>query len=177
MADRIIQTETLTAIGNAIRAKTGGSALITPEDMPTEIASISGGGGGSSYEMKLLYETAPTTEQVSAIKVDFTSDMLGYDFYRVALLGRFAKNPYPYVGFNTETNNRYLNAWSSTSVGSSHFECFLLKAENTYFASIGASTVAITGNPSYFHARSYSADGYFNTGFVVQIWGCNYENS
>ena len=177
MADYLIHDSTLEDIADAIRSKTGGSSLIAPEDMPTEIASISGGGGGSSYEMKLLYETAPTTEQVSAIKVDFTSDMLGYDFYRVALLGRFAKNPYPYVGFNTETNNRYLNAWANTSVGSSHFECFLAKAENNYFASIGANAGAITGNPSYFHARSYSADGYFNTGFVVQIWGCNYENS
>lgn len=45
MADRLIQTGTLTDIADAIRAKTGGSSLIAPEDMPTEIASISGGGG------------------------------------------------------------------------------------------------------------------------------------
>lgn len=138
------------------------------------LPDYAGGGGGG---MKLLHETAPLTEQVSAIKVDFIQDMLGYDFYRIVLLGTFSKNPYPYVGFNTETSNRYLNAWTDTAQVSSHWECFLEKAENNYFASLGAYTSSITGNPSYFHARPYSADAYFNTGFVVQIWGCMNENS
>lgn len=39
-------TDKLTAIANAIRAKTGKSGSLTLDDMPTEIASISGGGGG-----------------------------------------------------------------------------------------------------------------------------------
>lgn len=45
MAVRKINESTLTDIADAIRAKTGGSALINPEDMPTEIASIETGGG------------------------------------------------------------------------------------------------------------------------------------
>lgn len=44
MAVRKINESTLTAIGNAIRSKTGGSTLINPEDMATEIDSISSGG-------------------------------------------------------------------------------------------------------------------------------------
>jgi hypothetical protein len=44
MADRLIQTGTLTDIADAIRAKTGKSATMTPLEMPTEIASIIGGG-------------------------------------------------------------------------------------------------------------------------------------
>ena len=43
-----IDGQYLTDIANAIRAKTGGIASITPEDMPDEIASISGGGGGTA---------------------------------------------------------------------------------------------------------------------------------
>ena len=43
MAEYIIQDTTLTAIGDAIRAKTGGTELITPENMPTEIESIQSG--------------------------------------------------------------------------------------------------------------------------------------
>lgn len=39
-----IQKTTLDDIGDAIRAKTGGSALIAPGDMPTAISNISGGG-------------------------------------------------------------------------------------------------------------------------------------
>lgn len=42
-------TDTFQAIANAIRAKTGKSDTMTPAEMPTEIASISGGGGGSGY--------------------------------------------------------------------------------------------------------------------------------
>ena len=38
-----IQKTTLDAIGDSIRAKTGKSALIPPDDMPEEIESISGG--------------------------------------------------------------------------------------------------------------------------------------
>lgn len=43
MADYLIHDSTLEDIADAIRSKTGGSSLIAPEDMPTEIASISSG--------------------------------------------------------------------------------------------------------------------------------------
>lgn len=39
-------TDKLSAIGNAIRAKTGGTELLTLDAMPNEIASIQTGGGG-----------------------------------------------------------------------------------------------------------------------------------
>ena len=38
-----IEESTLSAIGNAIREKTGESALLSPLDMPAEISKISGG--------------------------------------------------------------------------------------------------------------------------------------
>lgn len=40
-----IEESTLSAIGDAIRGKTGESALLSPLDMPTAIGGISGGGG------------------------------------------------------------------------------------------------------------------------------------
>ena len=43
MAKYFIQDTTLTNIADAIRAKTGGTDSITPENMPTEIASITTG--------------------------------------------------------------------------------------------------------------------------------------
>lgn len=43
MGIRKINESTLTAIGNAIRGKTGGSALINPEDMADEIENIPSG--------------------------------------------------------------------------------------------------------------------------------------
>ena len=46
MANVFIEESTMTAIGDAIRAKTGGTAGILPANMPAEIASITTGGGG-----------------------------------------------------------------------------------------------------------------------------------
>ena len=40
MAEYLIQDTTLTAIGDAIRNKTGNTETITPENMPTEIQGI-----------------------------------------------------------------------------------------------------------------------------------------
>ena len=48
-------TDKLSAIGNAIRAKTGGTELLTLDAMPNEIASIeTGGGGGIQVEPMVL---------------------------------------------------------------------------------------------------------------------------
>lgn len=46
MPKLFIEESTLTSIGDAIRSKTGKTALIPTLDMPTEIRSISGGSGG-----------------------------------------------------------------------------------------------------------------------------------
>ena len=46
MAKLFIEDTTLSAIGDAIRSKTGSSDLIAPLDMPTAIGSITTGGGG-----------------------------------------------------------------------------------------------------------------------------------
>ena len=50
MAKVFIQETTLTAIGDAIRSKTGKTELIDPANMSTEIASITTGGGGGLPE-------------------------------------------------------------------------------------------------------------------------------
>lgn len=47
-------TEKLTNIGNAIRAKTGKTDLLTLDEMPTEIQSISGGGGDNSVLLSMV---------------------------------------------------------------------------------------------------------------------------
>lgn len=52
--DYLIQSETLSAIGDAIRAKTGKSEMITPENMAAEISAISGGGSGEQKLIELL---------------------------------------------------------------------------------------------------------------------------
>lgn len=56
MSTYLINSGTLDDIADAIRAKTGGSANITPLEMPEEIASISGGGHGvvTKYKKVLI---------------------------------------------------------------------------------------------------------------------------
>ena len=54
MSKYVVDESSLTAIGDAIREKTGSTALIPLANMPTEIASISGGGGGIEVEPIVL---------------------------------------------------------------------------------------------------------------------------
>ena len=68
-------TDKLTAIGDAIRSKTGGSDLLTLDEMPQEIQSIQTGGGG---------DTALADSILSGTATSYSSDTLvklkGYSF-------------------------------------------------------------------------------------------------
>lgn len=59
----LLTLDTLTAIANAIRAKTGRSSLITPNNMPSEIASIA---SGTTTEVTLDYNWEYETGTVTA---------------------------------------------------------------------------------------------------------------
>ena len=54
MANVLIEETTMTAIGNAIREKTGKTDLILPVDMPTEIGSIESGGSEINNQDKTI---------------------------------------------------------------------------------------------------------------------------
>lgn len=56
MSKYVIDNETLSSIGNAIRSKTGKSDLIAPGNMPAEIESIKGGGETPFSEITLSEE-------------------------------------------------------------------------------------------------------------------------
>ena len=55
MSKVVINETTLTAIGDAIRAKTGGTDLIAPGDMPTQISGIETGSGGGEEGYELFH--------------------------------------------------------------------------------------------------------------------------
>lgn len=55
-------TDTFSDIADAIRAKTGSSATMTPAQMPTEIASISGGGGDGYIKQVIKSSIQEVTE-------------------------------------------------------------------------------------------------------------------
>lgn len=60
MSNYVIQDTSLVNIANAIRSKTGESALLTPAEMVAAINSITTGGGSSSgwIKRKEFYETS-----------------------------------------------------------------------------------------------------------------------
>lgn len=68
-------TDKLSAIGVAIREKTGKSDLLTLDQMPTEIASITtgGGGGGDTTFLKNMLEGTLTEIKESDIPADVTT--------------------------------------------------------------------------------------------------------
>lgn len=55
MSKVFIEESTLTAIGDSIRAKTGGTELIAPLDMPSEIDGIETGGGNDPTNEELTF--------------------------------------------------------------------------------------------------------------------------
>lgn len=68
MAVRKINESTLTAIGNAIRSKTGGSALINPEDMASEIDSIQTGGSSIANGIEIVdYYANGKIKEINAV--------------------------------------------------------------------------------------------------------------
>jgi hypothetical protein len=161
MAEHLIQSETLDEIADAINAKTGGSAAMTPAEMVTAIGSISGGGG------RTLLADYTASEDVSAIQIDFTQAMQGYDLYEILFTGTFNKQPYPYVGVNTSTNTSYLNGFNSNH----NWGCFIGKINNQYGVFFGSRVGYPISELQYFHTRVYVADAFFMAGFNIKIWG------
>ena len=79
MSKYVIDSETLTDIADAIRAKTGDSASMTPLEMPDEIASISGGGGAGYYniasgDIYALFDQYATENGMTKIDVTIPTD-------------------------------------------------------------------------------------------------------
>lgn len=72
MANVYLQDSTLTAIGDAIRSKTGKLDKILPKDMPAEIEGISGGGGGSKFTVTCADSSTGTGEHEGGELVELT---------------------------------------------------------------------------------------------------------
>lgn len=90
MAKYTIEDTTLIAIADSIRAKTGNTDAITPENMPTEIESIETGGG---------------TEEFVGIK--FSDFAGGYSTPKVADARSIPVSAYA----ESQGNNKFFAAW------------------------------------------------------------------
>lgn len=97
---KLIQESTLTAIGDAIRAKTGDTALMSPAAMVTAIEGISGGGSGGEI-VNTDVEDALITRTITEYSNDRVTALGGHalrncqnlitaDFPNVAVVGEYA---------------------------------------------------------------------------------------
>lgn len=127
MADRLIQTGTLSDIADAIRAKTGKSAIMTPLEMPEEIASIETGGGGSLPSIISKIDggsfTLSSDTQGTAYSISHNLGVVpkGFVFWTEdALSGteatRFIANAYMTVADITKSNNTHYDAVGSVYI-------------------------------------------------------------
>lgn len=76
-------TNKLTAIADAIRAKTGETGKMTLEQMPAKIGAISGGGGGGGFDTSHIKATISMFEGSDAQSIDVsgldTSSVISMD--------------------------------------------------------------------------------------------------
>ena len=86
MANVFIEESTLTAIGDAIRAKTGGTEGILPADMPAQIEGISGGGDG-------FYDTFWDAYQSNGARTEYGQAFGGVGWTNTAFKPKYDMTP------------------------------------------------------------------------------------
>ena len=100
-------TDKLTAIADAVRAKTGGTALLTLDEIVSAIGGISGGGGPFTNATTLgVYEA---TEDVSAIQIDWLTEWDEYDLVIFKPSITFSANDWLYINTNAVDKRQYFS--------------------------------------------------------------------
>lgn len=100
-------TDKLTAIADAVRAKTGGTALLTLDEIAAAISGISGGGGPFTNATTLgVYEA---TKDVSAIQIDWLTEWDKYDLVIFKPSITFSANDWLYINTNAVTKAQYFS--------------------------------------------------------------------
>lgn len=123
-------TDKLSAIGNAIRAKTGGSDLLTLDEMPQEIQSIQTGGSGgeaSSEEYDdIVFGNPPS---IAKYETKSNGEIRDYAFYNCMNLKEINLSNITAIGYSSfqATGLEKVVLPSVTEIGSSGFrDCTLL---------------------------------------------------
>lgn len=174
MGIRKINESTLTAIGNAIRSKTGGSALINPEDMASEIESIPSGGSSERVFTKLGEYTV--TEPVSQITIPETEQMQGCECLYIRAIDvalSAADWIYPFVNNYSGVVMGYTDKVSTWNANVSLFQSFKNSVFTTrmcVFSSVTNGETRPFENVTSIGFRLYTSGVKFNSG-TIEIWG------
>ena len=173
-------TDKLSAIGEAIRAKTGKSDKLTLDQMPSEIAGITGGGGGANPDANdpVYYVTFMNGDQVLYVRPVVSGDTCP-DVLSKGWISEPKKE-------STAQYSYSCNGWSATDGGSASttvlqnitedktvyaaFKATVRSYTITYY-DIDGITVLNTEVLSYGVTPSYSytKEGYKTIGWIPQL--------
>lgn len=175
MADYLIQDSTLSGIADAIRAKTGKSAAMTPVQMPSEIDSIQTGGGGKTLTKLGEYViTAP----VSYVAITATDAMKSCDWlyikYNNVVLSA-SDWIYPYInglpgsgsqtmGYDGGTTYQFTRILTALPTFSGTTKMFFFNTESVqkprYASELNQINFRVYGSAVTFNSGSFEIWGY-----------------
>lgn len=126
MAQGIINDTTLTAIGDAIREKTGETGKILPKDMPTAIANIKGGGGdplnvttlcGDDYDTKYgafaMFNPNDAFYKALCEAISFTGSSVHYLYPPASVVNANKDIVYHFYDNNTSTYTHTISIYAT----------------------------------------------------------------
>ena len=168
-------TDKLTAIADAVRAKTGGAELLTLDEIAASISGISGGGGPFTNATTLgVYEA---TEDVSAIQIDWLAEWDKYNLVIFKPSITFSASDWLYINTNEVTkaqyfsNNTYANekqTFAFLKVNGTPNDRFRPLAERTKGAVLGGTA---DEGIIYVYLQPYKSTVVFKSGSKVEVIG------
>lgn len=172
-------TDKLTAIADAVRAKTGGTALLTLDEIVSAIGGISGGGGPFTNATTLgVYEA---TEDVSAIQIDWLTEWDEYDLVIFKPSITFSANDWLYINTNAVAKRQYFS--KNTYANEKQTFAFLKDSVNPnnrfrFFAekSIGSNLDGTEADGIiYVYLQPYTSTVVFKSGSKVEVIGVIFQ--
>lgn len=172
-------TDKLTAIADAVRAKTGGTALLTLDEIVSAIGRISGGGGPFTNATTLgVYEA---TEDVSAIQIDWLTEWDEYDLVIFKPSITFSSNDWLYINTNAVTKAQY---FSGKTYANEKQTFAFLKDSATPFNRFRTFAEKTTGSAFdgtaddgiiYIYLQPYTSTVVFKSGSKVEVIGVIFQ--
>ena len=172
-------TDKLMAIADAVRAKTGGTALLTLDEIVSAIGGISGGGGPFTNATTLgVYEA---TEDVSAIQIDWLTEWDEYDLVIFKPSITFSANDWLYINTNAVTKRQYFS--KNTYANEKQTFAFLKDSvmPNSRFRTFAEKTtgLALDGTAEdgiiYVYLQPYTSTVVFKSGSKVEVIGVIFQ--